>query len=733
MNNISLKDDQQSIYFSNGCVELEFSKENGRWCSLREVSTDKIILSGGEHLSSVYLTYGGHTTVTSGRQQMWHVEDTCTAGMNLVLEEHHTETDENTDWLILNTKENDFRIQQYYGFVHGTDLLRRRVKISWEGDNEILLRKVDFRMPAVGDLEKVILEAPGYPFVLHQKLDSLPMGEWTMMPDMHDNDAPASRAGVLLFRHPGGNLLVWGFHRQIPSMMLVNRCDWGVLTVQRLYSACRMERGGVLEVGDQYLRLCAGEYMQALQGMQRFWDAAGIAVPDDYAGWARSARIYELHIGTTNFMKREEYEPYKNVGDLLRDLPRIADLGFNCIQIMPHFPFPAYSVHDYYDIDTHYGAGNEDEFKDLVRRAHELGLKVFLDVEVHGAMDKQLKEIAIYDRHPWLTEHPEWFLQNEYGQTAKTYAWSFDHSDQGYTDYLVDVFCYYTGVLDVDGFRIDAAIWNSFPNWRKGLGRPAYASYYANIDMFRQIRNAVHRIKPESVFYTEFSGPLNCCSYELTYNYDEHWMFEDLLPEKSSVEHFIIRRDKNWRINPRQMAEWLELRRLTYPRKFGRAHHCDSHDSFMWGLYGWFKRDIYGDEGGCLYLALSAFQDGALMVYTGAEKGSEDFYRRLFAVLEENKDILEGDCDYLAVQSSNEKVVPFLYRKEDEWLIPVLSFSDTAEKTMLNLDPVITDDEAVYTIYDVMSGNEISGSGREMRQLNVVLEPYAVQAWKLKH
>jgi hypothetical protein len=62
MNNISLKDDQQSIYFSNGCVELEFSKENGRWCSLREVSTDKIILSGGEHLSSVYLTYGGHPT-----------------------------------------------------------------------------------------------------------------------------------------------------------------------------------------------------------------------------------------------------------------------------------------------------------------------------------------------------------------------------------------------------------------------------------------------------------------------------------------------------------------------------------------------------------------------------------------------------------------------------------------------------------------------------------------------
>jgi alpha-glucosidase len=87
------------------------------------------------------------------------------------------------------------------------------------------------------------------------------------------------------------------------------------------------------------------------------------------------------------------------IGDLpgiTRRLDYIADLGVDAVWLSPFFKSPmkdfGYDVADYNDVDPMFGT--LDDFKALVTRAHQLGLKVMIDqVLSHSS-----------DQHPWFVE-----------------------------------------------------------------------------------------------------------------------------------------------------------------------------------------------------------------------------------------------------------------------------------------------------------------------------------------
>lgn len=75
-------------------------------------------------------------------------------------------------------------------------------------------------------------------------------------------------------------------------------------------------------------------------------------------------------------------------------LPRIAELGYNCIQmmaIMEHAYYASfgYQVTSFFAISSRYGT--PEELKSLIDRAHELGLTVLLDV-VHSHASKNAED-----------------------------------------------------------------------------------------------------------------------------------------------------------------------------------------------------------------------------------------------------------------------------------------------------------------------------------------------------
>lgn len=80
------------------------------------------------------------------------------------------------------------------------------------------------------------------------------------------------------------------------------------------------------------------------------------------------------------------------IGDLkglTQKLPYIKSLGVNGIWLMPVFKSPSYhgyDVSDYYNINPEYGT-NED-FENFINKAHELGIKVILDLVVNHTSSK---------------------------------------------------------------------------------------------------------------------------------------------------------------------------------------------------------------------------------------------------------------------------------------------------------------------------------------------------------
>jgi glycosidase len=719
---VSTTDKQISV--TNGQIELRFSEETGRWLSLIDPKDGEILLDSGNYLASVLLTVDGRTTIIRGQQQVWSIEDIEFIGTSTKLEDWRIVKEMDTTWFEIETVQGDWKIWQDYGFDSGSDYILRRVRIQWEGRGERLLRWVDLRTPSITQLGRATIAAPGYGF-LYQPAEYLPTGQWSALPEVPGIDAPAWRLGIISVFQMNRTVCVWPFSNDIPSIMLIKRGYWGAWIEQRMLAACRLQPGQELEAGTQFIHLNPGPVKVALNHFHKFWDDVDVSLQGSTPDWGIDARIYEVQIGNMRNQAEISCKPYETVGDLKKDLIRIANMGFNIIQIMPHMPFPSYTVHDYFDIDVQYSP--EEELRQMIDRAHELGLKVFLDVVLHGVTDKSINSRAIFDENPLLKEHPDWFSYTENDRVGMTYTYAFDHRNPSVQEYMVKVFSFYVERLNVDGFRVDAVTWNCFPNWAKNLSRPAYSSLWGTASMMELVRKEVHRIKPEVVFYNEAAGPLYYRSFDISYNYDEQWLYSAILSGRRPVS----RSSRRWSepgMTAQDLGEWLEMRRRSMPEGLMRIHHVDSHDSY-YNSGSLYRKEMLGESEARMLFALAAFIDGGVMSFVGAETGSEEFYRRVLKLRESTPALQYGSCEYLTVVSENERVFSPLRRYENEWALPVLSFSKETITTFLPLKELNLEDDTVYALREAFSGARVIGKGRELKSLRVKLDPLSVQLW----
>ena len=103
-----------------------------------------------------------------------------------------------------------------------------------------------------------------------------------------------------------------------------------------------------------------------------------------------SPRVYECHIGISSVEgKINSYTDFtKNV------LPRVADLGYNTIQLMAimehaYYGSFGYQVTSFFAPSSRYGT--PEELKELIDTAHGLGLSVLLDI-VHSHASKNIED-----------------------------------------------------------------------------------------------------------------------------------------------------------------------------------------------------------------------------------------------------------------------------------------------------------------------------------------------------
>jgi starch synthase (maltosyl-transferring) len=197
---------------------------------------------------------------------------------------------------------------------------------------------------------------------------------------------------------------------------------------------------------------------------------------------ARYSSWYEL------FPRSASPDPKRHgtFADVKLLLPSIAEMGFDVLYMPPIHPIgtafrkgPNNSVtsapgdpgspwaigsKEGGHKSIHAQLGTLGDFKDLVSGARELGMEVALDIAFQCSPD-----------HPWVTEHPEWFVHRPDGsiQYAENppkkyqdiYPLNFESSDwRGLWEALCDVFIYWIR-HDVRIFRVDNPHTKALPFW----------------------------------------------------------------------------------------------------------------------------------------------------------------------------------------------------------------------------------------------------------------------------
>jgi glycosidase len=167
-------------------------------------------------------------------------------------------------------------------------------------------------------------------------------------------------------------------------------------------------------------------------------------------------------------------------------LSYIASMGFTSLWITPPVKqkyvqgssagYHGYWGIDFTTIDPH--LGTEAEFKDMVSKAHQLGLKVIIDVVANHTADviyydegvaKVLESEADIKRPTWLNK-----ISNYYNEgNSEGYRGDFAGLDglkttnPEVTQGWIDIWSYWINEFDIDGFRIDTFKYVEPEVWRK--------------------------------------------------------------------------------------------------------------------------------------------------------------------------------------------------------------------------------------------------------------------------
>ncbi len=739
------------LFWGDERLELVFDRASGRWLAMRDLATGENVLHHGAQQAPVLLQVNGVTTATLDRAHCRSVVDAETIGIHTICTRYECAQTDRGPTLTLHTQEGNWLLEQRYTLARNAARIERGLRIEYQGQAPALLREVELRLPPaiLGPVSECYAEAPCCPTKAHQPLAGLPVGEyWDRVKAGLGDAAPGWYPGLFAVDNPSRNLAlaVWIFSEVESADVRVMREDHGTRIGHLVNLADRFEHGHAIEWRGQYLQLSHKPWLEALADYQAWLEEIGYHAAPNRPEWAHRARIYELFIGYAP--KRYSVHKFPQMDTLAADLPRIKALGFNTIEIMPQMPFPAYSIVDFYDVDTHYGSA--EGLRKVVARAHELGMKVMLDVILHGVMDREalrarervvghlmhlfLDDPRLVEKHPYRVEHPEWFIQTEFGTPSGTYTWGFDHCNESWRAFMVEVFCHYVREFDVDGFRVDALQWMPIPNWAKGLPYRASAPLCGSRALSERVRRAVHAIKPDAAFYTETPGTLYQRAYDMVYNYDVQWLFSSLLTPISPRGFAYTLAVATERITAADVGPWLEQQRLSKPKGAMTVHHLDSHDSNEWGGLAQYRREAFGEQASKALFGFCCSLGGPLMMFQGAEDGAEGFYTQMLRLVNELPALRDGSIDFTAITASDVNVFVPLRLYGRHTVVPVIHFADCSIQVTLSL-PVerLPLQGGTYRLVDRMDDTVLPGpvgdgwTSEQMRNLVVPLGPYQVR------
>ncbi len=213
--------------------------------------------------------------------------------------------------------------------------------------------------------------------------------------------------------------------------------------------------------------------------------------------------IYECHIGmSSNEEKVASYEEFR-----LNVLPRIAEGGYNCIQIMaiqehPYYGSFGYHVSSFFAASSRFGT--PDDLKRLIDDAHNRGISVIMDLVHSHAVKNEVEGLGRFDGTPYQYFHG--------GGRREHPAWDsllFDYAKPEVIHFLLSNCKYWLEEYRFDGFRFDGVTSMLYRSHGLGEDFNGYDSYYnMNQDgdaiCYLTLANKlIHEVNPNAITIAE--------------------------------------------------------------------------------------------------------------------------------------------------------------------------------------------------------------------------------------
>lgn len=155
--------------------------------------------------------------------------------------------------------------------------------------------------------------------------------------------------------------------------------------------------------------------------------------------WWKNAVIYQVYPKSFN---DSDNDGYGDLNGIIAKLPYIKSLGVDAIWLNPLYVSPqvdnGYDIADYRTVDPRFGT-NEDLYR-LIDQAHQLGLKIIMDLVVNGTSDQhewfqesaKSKDNYFSDYYIWKDAQPDGSEPNNWGSNFSGSAWEWNEQRQQY-------------------------------------------------------------------------------------------------------------------------------------------------------------------------------------------------------------------------------------------------------------------------------------------------------------
>ena len=223
----------------------------------------------------------------------------------------------------------------------------------------------------------------------------------------------------------------------------------------------------------------------------------------DFRGPSDAIFLYEAHVGMA-----QEGERTGSFDEFTRHiLPRVAEAGYNTLQLMaiqehPYYGSFGYQVSSFFAASSRFGP--PEALKELVDAAHDLGLRVIMDLVHSHGVSNEVEGLSRFDGTRYQYFHE--------GSRGIHKAWDsrcFDYGKRQVLHFLLSNCKFWLDEYRFDGFRFDGV--TSMLYLHHGLSK-AFTSYDDYFDdsvdedalAYLALANKViHQVRPDAVTIAE--------------------------------------------------------------------------------------------------------------------------------------------------------------------------------------------------------------------------------------